>query len=284
VTTSLRTTDKNIVCFTFPGGEPHIALVELAAAEVQEQDVVIDVRYSDGRDLLEMAVLNDFARRSKAKSVTLFIPYLPGARQDRDVPLTCKVIAGLINLCGFDKVVAVDPHSPVMPALIDNFVGVPLEDVFPEALLTGSSARRATLICPDAGAAKKVDALAAKWTQRGYQIAVAYGRKHRDISTGKLTGFACDAVDPDSPAIIVDDICDGGGTFLGLAAIINHPDIDLWTTHGIYSGGFENLEKNLGVIACTDSLNPARNPKAVVSLLTNAAVQTHLPYTYTGNN
>ena len=82
--------------------------------------------------------------------------------------------------------------------------------------------------------------------------------KTRDFESGKLTGFH---MEDDLPTtgrfLIVDDICDGGGTFVGLAAAIRektpHVGLDLWVTHGIFSQGFDALEDAFEVIHTTNS-------------------------------
>ena len=68
------------------------------------------------------------------------------------------------------------------------------------------------LICPDAGAAKRTEAVA-----EALALPVFYARKKRDFATGRLSGFACEPLPPEGRLIVVDDICDGGGTFRGLA-------------------------------------------------------------------
>jgi ribose-phosphate pyrophosphokinase len=57
--------------------------------------------------------------------------------------------------------------------------------------------------------------------------------------------------------IIIDDICDGGRTFIELAKVIKEQTdkpIYLVVTHGIFSGGFEKLSDVLDGIFCTNSV------------------------------
>jgi ribose-phosphate pyrophosphokinase len=81
--------------------------------------------------------------------------------------------------------------------------------------------------------------------------------KSRDVKTGKLTGFKVYAEDLEGKdCLIVDDICDGGGTFIGLAGELkkkNAGNLYLAVTHGIFSKGFEELEKCFDKIFTTDS-------------------------------
>ena len=64
----------------------------------------------------------------------LYIPYIPNARQDRvktneDI-FTLKYFAEIINSLNFQKVYAIDPHSSVSEALINN-----IEVVSPKAFI-----------------------------------------------------------------------------------------------------------------------------------------------------
>jgi len=57
--------------------------------------------------------------------------------------------------------------------------------------------------------------------------------------------------------VIVDDICDGGRTFIELAKAIKEgrptAEVYLVVTHGIFSGGFYDLNEVLDGIYCTNS-------------------------------
>lgn len=242
--------------FHFPGGEPH---VKVEFGRVRGASFIIEVRGGTWDDLGAALVANDALRRLGAVYIDLFIPYLPGARQDRGAPLTAKVYADAINSAHFDEVVCVDPHSDVMPALVDKLRIVPLHAVFPLHILDEipSVLGKPFLICPDAGAGKRVEALATHvYEERNSEIEVVYARKHRDFATGKLSGFSIGNM-PNGVGIIVDDICDGGGTFIGLAEETHRrPEhLRLWTTHGIYSKGVNPMLKDhFSWVGCTDSL------------------------------
>ena len=61
-----------------------------------------------------------------------------------------------------------------------------------------------------------------------------------------------------SDILIVDDICDGGRTFIGLAEELkkkNAGDLYLFVTHGIFSQGFSELKKHFKKIFSTNSFN-----------------------------
>lgn len=236
----------------FPAGEPHCSFDGAASGPV-----VVDLRGAAGDDLLAALVTADLFQR-RGIDVALCCPYLPGARQDRDAPLTARVYAELLNQAGFCAVVAVDPHSDVMPALIDRFSAIKPAELVRNAL---NAADYVGVICPDAGAAKRTEGVAAS-----LELPVFYARKRRDFATGKLSGFACETLPDQGRLLAVDDICDGGGTFLGLADATGLPPerLDLWVSHGVFSAGSMRLGERYGRIVTTDSHPGHPNVRATV--------------------
>ena len=185
-----------------------------------------------------------------AKKKVLVIPYLMAARFDRLMQhgdsIDLKVVAELVNCCGFEKVFLFDVHSDVATMLINHSVNITNRQMVeqyrqPEALL----------ICPDAGAAKKVGKYF-DWNNNLKDI--VYCSKNRDLATGNLT---LEVLEPEQctnrNCVIVDDICDGGATFLAIAEKIKAAHLTLIVTHGIFSKGFAALEKSFNEIIVSDS-------------------------------
>lgn len=233
--------------FTFAGGEPH---VQLDPRDVHGQFVWIDARLSTADGFLRTLALMDAVRACKPKKFGLFIPYFPGARQDRrqpGTPFTLSIYAEAIKRLEPDVVVTVDPHSDVLAACLDVEI-IPPHVVMPKIWECQG------LIVPDAGAEKRVCAAA---KELGIST-IVFARKTRNTSTGALSGFKCDPLPvKDGSYLVVDDICDGGGTFIGLADEIrkDFPEskLDLWVTHGIFSKGFDDLLSKFSNIYTTDS-------------------------------
>jgi ribose-phosphate pyrophosphokinase len=239
---------------TFYGGEPHVKNVP----EIQYLPCIIDARVTCSEDFMRLLVLTDAVRRQNPREIHLFIPYFPGARQDRaqrGEALTAKVYADIINAQKYDSVTVVDPHSDVVPALVERCHVIPMAAAGFDFFSPDEEAI-AGLICPDAGAEKRTHALAkAIGCDR-----IVFGRKHRDVSTGELNGFSIDPLQPNDGGrwVIADDICDGGRTFIGIAEALaetgTYPDrLDLWVTHGIFSHGTEKIKNTFYRIGTTDS-------------------------------
>lgn len=190
---------------------------------------------------------------------TLVLPYLPGARQDRtnptgDVLFTARSMAGEINRRQFVNVITVDPHSPVMPNMIRGIKLYPLNRIA-NAIIK----RYDGIIAPDSGAEARASAFA-----RTKGLSIYFGSKQRDPATGKLSGFSIDV--PKGHYLVVDDICDGGGTFMGLAEEIKRcgATADLYVTHGIFAKRAEpRLLKHYQDIFTTDSLPRYEDTKHV---------------------
>lgn len=187
----------------------------------------------------------------------LILPLVPGSRQDRlntsgDQLFTAKSVADAINARAFPSVTILDPHSDVTPALIDRCRVVSAADC-----IKPPAGKYAAVVSPDAGAEKRASAVAQK-----LGVPLLHGWKKRDVSTGAISGFGLEPspVPTGSLVLVVDDLCDGGGTFIGLADKLDEAGLKahLWTTHGLYTRGTAELLRRFGHIYCTDSATGPR--------------------------
>ena len=241
----------NFQSFTFSGGEPHIKIQ--SDFDINEA-VTITHRLNSFNDLGLLCVTVDALRRMDVKIINLFIPYFPAARQDRVMipgePLSVKVYADILNAMNLNRVTFFDAHSEVTPALVNNCEVIPNHKFIAEVLKTiGSNVK---LISPDGGALKKIY----KVSEFLGGIEVVECSKSRDLKTGKLSGFKVYNDDlKGMNCLIVDDICDGGGTFIGLAEELkekNAGKLFLAVSHGIFNKGFDDLKCFDGIFT-TDS-------------------------------
>lgn len=238
--------------FCFSGGEPHIKIHSKSPAGT---DVLITHRIRSFNDLGLLCMAVDALRRCDVQDIELFIPYFPGARQDRVMvpgePLSVKVYADLINGLGLRRIYIFDPHSDVTPALLQLCTVIPNHQFIREVLQ--HIGRPVALVAPDGGAFKKVFALSAALQ---IQEVVTCG-KSRDVATGQLTRFQVFADNLNGQDyLIVDDICDGGSTFIGLAEALrrhNAGRLFLAVSHGIFSKGIEPLRPHFDTIFCTNT-------------------------------
>lgn len=234
--------------FRFPGGELQ---VKIDPDFVADDALVIQWLYQSDVELMEVALLKDAFSNLGQKVVFLDIPYLPYARQDRvcspGEAFALKVFADMVNTLDFKGVICSDPHNEDMFHRLFDSAVVEEQSTSCVHKLFASFERNQYdyILFPDAGALKKREQYQARIED--YDLLVAIGSKVRDPATGALTGFDVDVQDfKGGNVLVVDDICDGGGTFLGLGAVIkqrNCGTLSLFTTHGIYSKGMEALEE-----------------------------------------
>jgi len=238
--------------FTFSGGEPHIKIkTDLS----QTTAITITQRVNSFNDMGLLLVAVDAVRRFGVHQINLILPYFPAARQDRVmVPgesLSVKVYADLINNLNLTKVTILDAHSEVAIALLNNCHAVSNHH-FIQTIL--NQLGEVTLISPDGGALKKIYKLSAFLGG----MPVVEGSKSRDVATGKLSGFKVYTDDLNgADCLVVDDICDGGGTFMGLATALkkkNAGKLYLAVSHGIFSKGIEALTEYFDTIFTTNSV------------------------------
>jgi ribose-phosphate pyrophosphokinase len=216
--------------------------------------------------------------RGQAHTPELILPFVPGARQDRlneegDYLFTAKSVAREINARGFKHVTVLDPHSEVVSGMIDRCHTVHAHEVIdygPKDMTAFYGAYKA-IVSPDAGAEKRAGSIARKM-----RLPMVHAWKTRDVATGEITGFGVEST-LNIPALqsvgqphvlVVDDICDGGGTFVGLAPLLKARGIkcDLLVTHGIFSKGTKDLLTHFEKIYTTDSLEIERPGVEVFSV------------------
>lgn len=248
----------NTEFFTFPGGEEGVKILSLPTYRMSVAH--IEARLRSSSDVIRLMMLTDALRRlpHAPLKMVLYMNYVPYARQDRvcnpGESHSARVFCDLINGLGYDEVVIVDPHSDVIGALLNNVTihkQASIVGTFPglnEDLRNG----RYTLVSPDAGSQKKIFELSVM-----YGLDVIRADKVRETSTGRIvrTEVYCDDL-KGRPVLIVDDICDGGRTFIELAKVLKVKgagEVSLYVTHGIFSKGIGELAECIDTIYTTDS-------------------------------
>lgn len=219
-------------------------------AEIADKADTMVLRADSLQTFVVGMFLYDALIAAGAVPMRLILPYVPGARQDRsnptgDVLFTLQSVANMLNERPFSKVVIADPHSPRCGELIENLRVFPLTLIY-DKLWKGYGG----VIAPDKGA--KARAVAAHSVIGGE---LRYGGKTRDVATGRLTGFEVETLTPGKHYLVVDDICDGGGTFNGLGEKIREQGAfaDLFVTHGIFSKGTREMKVYYKNIYTTDT-------------------------------
>lgn len=195
------------------------------------------------------------------ESHTLVVPYLPYGRQDKKVGNTASfalhTFTSILYHANICRVETYDAHSSVET---ETYIESTKPDDFHRAIFNHS-----VVVFPDKGAADrygKSDAFK--------HVSKLYCQKIRDQLTGNILGLELVGEENDLIALnggdilIVDDICDGGMTFIKVAEAVNKVAaprcIDLAVTHGLFSKGKAVLhDAGISKIYTTNSL--LRNPQ-----------------------
>ncbi len=265
----------------YPAGELQVRLTEATQAKLAEvEDISVIARITTADQVVELCLLwdalqeaaNDTAKRR------LILPYLPFARADRRfVEGDCfglGVFAQLINTLQA-QVVTLDAHSAVAKNEIHDLTDISALPFISQAMRKfahGQNAGSITVLFPDDGARKRYKLPA---VIEDTNITILNCSKKRDPATGKFIGFHVPNIDEfpkQTPVIIVDDICDGGGTFNGIADALKDYELTLglYVTHGIFSKGMSALNDRFHSIYTTDSF-AERNDSARLEII--AAVE-----------
>lgn len=236
-------------------------------------DIQIKTRLNNFKDL-ELLIctvksLKELEQISLTYKIHLYTPYFLGSRSDRKFEEGSNnylkdVICPIINSLNFESVTILDPHSDVLEACLKNFKKVDNKELVFFAWddltrLNDGYWKQPVLISPDAGANKKIFKVA---EQIGYKGDIITCSKERD-KEGNLTRTIVPNFKSNQDVIIIDDICDGGATFINIAKEIKKSGhvgkIYLIVTHSIFSKGFGELQQYFDGIYTTNSyqdLNP----------------------------
>lgn len=263
----------SIKTWKYPGGEIGVRV---------ENTLTINptFRIQNSDDFITMLMALNCSKYRGEPIEHITIPYLPYARQDRVAtagdPNAIEVVAQLISAAGVMTVTSYDVHSEKSAAAFES-VGMkliskpPTEFIRKFVLDTGE--RSVFLISPDKGATEKTKEYFKRLTDGvGGDIfdGIVQCAKVRDPISGKLKKFEVAEktelpITDKTSFFIVDDICDGGRTFLGVYdALVNAYGVHntyLWTTHGIYSQGVDILATKFRMVASTDTfINSITHP------------------------
>lgn len=246
--------NKPLDVFQFSGGECH---VKINTSDIGDK-ITITAYLNSSDDIMRLLLVVDAVRRvNPSSAIYLTIPYFPYARQDRvcnpGESLSVKVMADLINNLHCASVTIYDPHSDVTPALLTNCRIVSLAEIVSGNLSQLVTDKKLALVSPDAGAEKKTRIAAKSLSTTGHPIEVICSSKTRDTFTGNITATEVHGNVQGKNLLIVDDICDGGRTFVELAKALKDSganDIYLYVTHGIFSKGLSELAGYFKQVYC----------------------------------
>lgn len=255
--------------FSFSAGETCIELPEIEMQEYGTDAIIMMVcTWTSDADTMAILQATDILRRHNYNNISLHLPYMPYSRQDRYTTdhssFALMQFANQISSCNFISVSSTDAHSNVSEALFDNFHNITAPELLShvaDTLLLRSSRKcesppKPYVVSPDAGAYKKIfDTV--KECGLSSDVEVLCANKMRDAATGEIVRTTLSETDlQNRTCIVVDDLCDGGYTFIKLAEELKKAgagDLHLVITHGIFSKGLEVLKEHYKTITCSNT-------------------------------
>ncbi len=256
---TIRINNQDIKHFVFSGGECH---VDISHINFDGNVDVVAYLYSSDDIMCLLMSIDAIRQRNEGAKINLTVPYLPYARQDRvcnkGEAFSLSVIATMINNLNCETVTLYDPHSQVSYDLIKNCRVLTQTDLIRGTdLLSFIRQHNLTLVSPDAGSESKI-----KNIQKTFDLNAIFCKKIRDSETREIIKTEIpDDLESDA-FIIIDDICDGGRTFVELAKALQKKGaktIYLYVTHGIFSQGLKSLKPYFNHIYCHHSFLKQEN-------------------------
>lgn len=217
--------EKPIIKSTFPNKEKQYEDLLKGASGKKSHDIHLIFEGND--DLFDLAMIKHWFDDNMMSEATirLTMPFCPYGQMDRKINgsmFSFKYFVQFINSLNFDVVVIYDPHSSVMPALLNHcVVKYPMDGVYPEEY--------DLVFYPDNGAAKKYSEI--------YHYSYRFGNKKRNLDTGEIIKYEiiADKEDIKGKYILMrDDLVMGGRTFIEAAKALREmgaKHIDLYVTH-----------------------------------------------------
>ena len=198
-------------------------------------------------NLMEMLLMIDAAKRASAYKIIAVIPYYGYARQDRKdkprVAIGAKLIATLLEAAGANRVITMDLHA----AQIQGFFEVPVDHLDSSAIfipyINDLKLQNLAFAAPDVGSTNRVREIASYFNAE-MVICDKHRKRANEIASmvvsGDLTG---------KDIILVDDICDTGGTLAKAAGLLKEKgarSVRAMITHPVLSGNaYANIENSV---------------------------------------
>ena len=254
---------------TFADGEVMVK----SASDVANKDVVIIQSTSKNvnGELFSLLLLLDSVKRSGAKSVKLFMPYFAYSRQERvswtNEPVSCEVVANIIDTANFDDLTCFDLHHPIIETFFKHKIkNKPTTKLFAEYYKGyfaeyGLTNEKVVIVSPDHGSNSRADMLSHELG--GVQIVILdkvrpqpNRAEHLEIDGSRVKNKVC---------ILIDDIIDTGGTICSASRLLHEKgakSVLVAATHAVLSKGCITRLKESGIddLVVTNTIEKKLDP------------------------
>lgn len=203
----------NAMVKDFSDGENWIALDE----NVRLRDIfLIQSTCQPDKNIIELLLMIDAAKRASAARITAVVPYFGYARQDRKndsrMPIAAKLMADLIEKAGADRVITMDLHA----GQIQGFFTIPVDNLYAKPVLVdyikekfAGRLSELALAAPDVGGVQRTRSYAKKINNAPLLIIDKRRDGPNQVEIMNIVGTAADKI-----VIVIDDIIDTAKTFV----------------------------------------------------------------------
>ncbi len=208
---------------------------------------LVQSTFAPSENFMELLLMIDAARRASAYKVIAVIPYYGYARQDRKdrprVAIGSKLVANMLTAAGADRVITMDLHAPQ----IQGYFDIPVDHLDSHAVfipyIENLRLENLTFAAPDVGATNRIREIA-NYFGAEMVICDKHRKRANEIASMVVIG---DVTGKD--IVIIDDICDTGGTLAKSAALLKEKgarSVRAMITHPVLSGkAYENIENSV---------------------------------------
>lgn len=208
---------------------------------------LVQSTFAPSDNILELLLMIDAARRASAYKVIAVMPYYGYARQDRKdkprVAIGSKLIANMLEAAGADRVITMDLHA----AQIQGYFEIPVDHLESSSIfipyIESLKLENLTFAAPDVGSANRIREIAS-FFEAEMVICDKHRKRANEIASMVVIG---DVTDRD--VVLIDDICDTGGTLAKSAALLKEKgarSVRALCTHPVLSGkAYDNIENSV---------------------------------------
>ena len=244
---------------------------------------LVQSTFAPTENIMELLLMIDAAKRASANKVIAVIPYYGYARQDRKdkprVAIGSKLVANMLVAAGADRVITMDLHAPQ----IQGYFDIPVDHLDSSAIfipyIESLNLANLTFAAPDVGSANRIREVAS-FFECDMVICDKHRKRANEIASMVVIG---DVKDRD--IVLIDDICDTGGTLTKSAALMMEKgarSVRAFCTHPVLSGNaYENIEKSvlLELVVC-DTIPMKKQSNKIKVLSTDELFAVALRYAY----
>ena len=233
---------------------------------------LVQSTYAPADNMMELLLMIDAARRASANKIIVVLPYYGYARQDRKdrprVAIGAKLVANMLVAAGADRVITMDLHAPQ----IQGYFDIPVDHLDSSAVfipyITQLKLENLTFAAPDVGATNRIREIAS-YFEAEMVICDKHRKRANEIASMVVIG---DVTDKD--IVIIDDICDTGGTLAKSAALLKEKGartVRALITHPVLSGkAYETIENSvLEELVVCDTI-PLKKESSKINVITTA--------------